>query len=110
MSAEPFSIAFEPTAHAYHLNGKPVPSVTKVLQMIQTLEGIPWEVLENARIFGSNVHTAVHLDNLRTQEARGVVGRLATMSPSDKAAFLRAEAAKVGVTPCPLADSWSPPN
>ena len=44
---------------------------------------------------------------MRTQEARGVVGRLATMSPSDKATFLRSEAAKVGVTPCPLADSWS---
>lgn len=47
---------------------------------------------------------------MRTQEARGVVGRLATMSPYDKAALLRSEAAKVGVTPCPLADSWSPPN
>jgi hypothetical protein len=47
---------------------------------------------------------------MRTQEARGVVGRLATMSPSDKGTFLRAEAAKVGVSPCPLADSWSPPQ
>jgi hypothetical protein len=47
---------------------------------------------------------------MRTQEARGVVGRLATMSPHDKGVFLRAEAAKVGVTPCPLADSWAPPN
>lgn len=47
---------------------------------------------------------------MRTQEARGVVGRLATMSPYDKGTFLRAEAAKVGVSPCPLADSWSPPQ
>lgn len=47
---------------------------------------------------------------MRTQEARGAVGRLATMAPNDKAAFLRAEAAKVGVSPCPLADSWSSPN
>jgi hypothetical protein len=47
---------------------------------------------------------------MRTQEARGVIGRLATMSPSDKSVFLRAEAAKVGVSPCPLADSWAPPN
>jgi hypothetical protein len=47
---------------------------------------------------------------MRTQEARGVVGRLATMSPNDKGVFLRAEAAKAGVSPCPLADSWSRPN
>lgn len=45
---------------------------------------------------------------MRTQEARGVVGRLATMSPYDKGTFLREEAARVGVAPCPLADSWSP--
>ena len=45
---------------------------------------------------------------MRTQEARGVVGRLANMSSSDKGNFLRAEAAKAGVSPCPLADSWSP--
>src|SRR5688572_15878168 len=47
---------------------------------------------------------------LRTQEARGVVGRLATMSPYEKGTLLRSEAAKVGVSPCPLADAWSPPN
>ena len=47
---------------------------------------------------------------MRTQEARGVVGRLAAMSPYDKGTFLRAEAAKAGVSPCPLADSWSPPQ
>lgn len=47
---------------------------------------------------------------MRTQEARGTVGRLATMSPYDKGVFLRAEAAKAGVSPCPLADSWSPRN
>jgi hypothetical protein len=47
---------------------------------------------------------------MRTQEARGVVGRLATMSPYDKGSFLRTEAARVGVSPCPLADSWSPPR
>lgn len=47
---------------------------------------------------------------MRTQEARGVVGRLSNMSPYDKAALLRAEAAKAGVTSCPLADSWSPPQ
>jgi hypothetical protein len=46
--------------------------------------------------------------SMRTQEARGVVGRLASMAPSDKATLLRAEAAKAGVSPCPLADSWSP--
>ena len=45
---------------------------------------------------------------IKTQEVRGVAARLATMSPYDKAKFLRAEAAKSGVSPCPLADSWSP--
>lgn len=47
---------------------------------------------------------------MRTQDARGITGRLATMSPQEKGTFLRAEAAKAGVTPCPLADSWSPPQ
>jgi hypothetical protein len=46
---------------------------------------------------------------MRTQDARGVVARLDTMSPYDKGQYLRAEAAKAGVSPCPLADSWSPP-
>ena len=46
---------------------------------------------------------------MKTQEVRGVAARLATMSPYDKGTFLRAEAVKAGVSPCPLADSWSPP-
>lgn len=47
---------------------------------------------------------------VKTHEARAVMARLATMSPYDKGVYLRAEAAKVGVSPCPLADSWSPPQ
>ena len=47
---------------------------------------------------------------VKTQEVRGVVARLASMSPYDKGTYLRAEAAKAGVSPCPLADSWSPPQ
>jgi hypothetical protein len=47
---------------------------------------------------------------MKTQEVRGVAARLETMSPYDKGNFLRAEAAKAGVSPCPLADSWAPPQ
>lgn len=47
---------------------------------------------------------------MRTQEARGVIAKVSTMSPYDKGQYLRAEAAKAGVSPCPLADSWAPPN
>lgn len=45
---------------------------------------------------------------LKTQEVRGLVGRLENMSAYEKGTLLRAEAAKAEVSPCPLAEAWAP--
>jgi hypothetical protein len=55
---------FDEPSHTYTLNGRRVPSVTQVLDPLQMLDGIPWDVLEAARVFGNHVHTACHLYNL----------------------------------------------
>jgi hypothetical protein len=44
--------------------------------------------------------------NVKTDEVKKFMGSLATIDPSSKAGALRQEAAKAGVSPCPLADSW----
>lgn len=61
-----FTLDFNDEQHAYTLNGRRVPSVTQVLDPLQMLDGIPWEVLEAARIFGNNVHYACHFHNIGT--------------------------------------------
>lgn len=56
-------LTFEAEGHVYRYKGAVVPSVTTVLQQLQYLQGIPWEVLEAAREFGTHVHQACHLLN-----------------------------------------------
>lgn len=56
-------LAFNEERHEYRLNGRIVPSVTDVLQPLEMLDGIPWETLEAARIFGQHVHLACHYHN-----------------------------------------------
>jgi hypothetical protein len=60
----PVAIEFDAGAHTYRLNGRAVPGVTSVLEPLQMLDGIPWEVLEHARVRGQHVHEACHLHNL----------------------------------------------
>lgn len=57
-------LEFDEPTHAYTLNGRRVPSVTQILDPMQMLDGIPWDVLEAARIFGNNVHLACHYHNV----------------------------------------------
>lgn len=57
---------FDEPSHTYTLNGRRVPSVTQVLDPLIVLDGIPWDVLEAARIFGNHVHLACHLYNCGT--------------------------------------------
>lgn len=46
-------------------------------------------------------------ENLKTQEAKDVLGALPQLEPSQKRQALNAAAAKHGVRPCPLADvTW----
>lgn len=56
-------LTFEAEGHVYKFRGVVVPSVTTVLQQLQYLQGIPWDVLEAARDFGTHVHQACHLYN-----------------------------------------------
>lgn len=56
-------LEFDEAAHVYRLEGRPVPSVTQVLQLINSFDGVPLDVLERAREFGQHVHRAVELDS-----------------------------------------------
>lgn len=55
------TLRLEESSHTYFLDGLKVPSVTEVLLPLQSFEGIPWDVLEQARIFGQHVHQACAL-------------------------------------------------
>jgi len=54
------SLSFEPVGHVYRFGGRVVPSATQVLEPLQHLEGIPWDVLEAARELGTHVHLMCH--------------------------------------------------
>lgn len=56
-------LAFDSDSHTYALNGRRVPSVTEVLEPLQIFDGIPPDVLEAARIFGSHVAIACDMHN-----------------------------------------------
>lgn len=56
-------LTFEAEGHVYRYKGSVVPSVTQVLDQLQYLQGIPWEVLQAAAEFGTHVHQACHLYN-----------------------------------------------
>jgi len=55
-------LTFEPQGHVYRLDGRVLPSVTQVLQLLEDFEGVPPAVLEAARVFGTHVHDACALD------------------------------------------------
>lgn len=54
-------LEFDEPTHTYRYAGKLIPSVTQVLEPLQQLEGIPVNVLAQARLIGTHVHTANHL-------------------------------------------------
>lgn len=56
-------LEFDAESHTYRFGGRVVPGVTRVLEPLQMLQGVPWAVLEAAREFGTNVHLACHLWN-----------------------------------------------
>lgn len=55
--------SFDAARHEYRINGRVVPSVTQCLRYIDSFHGVPADVLEAAREFGSHVHAACDLDN-----------------------------------------------
>lgn len=56
-------LEFDEPTHAYTLDGKRVPSVTQVLDMLTDWQHVPISTLEAARDLGTKVHAAVHLFN-----------------------------------------------
>lgn len=56
-------LVFDATAHEYRIGSRVLPSVTQILGLLQDFSGVPSDVLERAREFGSHVHAAVDLDN-----------------------------------------------
>lgn len=61
MSSAAPEIILEPESHTYTVNGRPAVSVSRVLEQIDMLQGIPREYLERAAHFGKHVHLACHL-------------------------------------------------
>lgn len=54
-------LTFDAPTHTYTLNGRRLPSVTQVLQLVVDYSRVPADVLEAARVFGSHVHEACDL-------------------------------------------------
>lgn len=54
-------LLFDQEAHAYTLDGRPVPSVTQVLAQLEDYSGIPTQVLERKARLGTAVHKACEL-------------------------------------------------
>lgn len=54
-------LEFTEEGHVYTWDGAVVPSVTQVLDPLNNFDGIPWHVLENARVRGEAVHKACEL-------------------------------------------------
>ncbi len=51
-------LSFDPAAHAYTFNSRPVVGVTSLLQHLHSFAGVPLDVLEAARERGTAVHAA----------------------------------------------------
>jgi hypothetical protein len=60
------TLEFDEPSHTYRLNGRIVPSVTRLLDSANLIsfEGIPQSVLDRKKLIGSAVHKACELDDL----------------------------------------------
>jgi len=54
-------LEFTEQGHVYTWNGKPVPSVTQILDVLNDFSRVPWDVLERAKDRGTRVHRAGEL-------------------------------------------------
>lgn len=54
-------IHFDAEAHRYSLDGRILPSVTQVLDVLGAYDGVPESMLKRARRIGQDVHTAIEL-------------------------------------------------
>lgn len=96
-------LTFDPKHHRYYLDEQEVPSVTRVLEPMQELDGIPKDILEQARIRGQHVHAACHMLVAKTLEWRTLDPTLMPyVSACDK--FLKENEIKVLVAEKQMAD------
>ena len=86
-------VEFDEAAHRYRLDGEPVPSVTQVLGVLDQFAGVPADVLEAAREFGTHVHKAVELDVLGALDEESLDPALAEYLAGWRA-FLRESGAR----------------
>lgn len=56
-------LEFDATEHRYRLDGRELPSVTKILEPYTSLEFVNRDVLAAAQELGTHVHQAIHLHN-----------------------------------------------
>lgn len=56
------AIEFDAETHTYRVDGKALPSVTAILKPLVDFTGVPLDVLERARQWGTAVHKMVELD------------------------------------------------
>ena len=58
-------LTFDETGHKYHLDGRPVPSVSEIIGLMtgDVYAGIPPEILERAAKFGTRVHRLIEFYN-----------------------------------------------
>lgn len=96
-------LAFDEARHEYRLDGKPLPSVTQVLSILQDFGAVPAEVLERSAEFGTHVHQAVHLFNEGTLDEDALDPALVPYL-SDWKKFLADTAATVQLSELRLAD------
>lgn len=54
-------LEFDAVAHAYTWSGRPVPGVTRVLQLVQDFSMVPAELLARKQQIGTALHAAIEL-------------------------------------------------
>jgi len=57
-------LTFTEDGHQYHLDGRPIPSVTHALKPISGLQGVPQHILDAKAALGTAVHLACAMHNL----------------------------------------------
>lgn len=81
-------LTFDQDSHTYRWDGQLVPGVTRVLEPLQNLKGVPWEILDRAREFGVHVHLACHLFDIGRLDERSLDPALAPYLAGWKAFLL----------------------
>jgi hypothetical protein len=55
-------LLLDEATHTYTYNGRVVPSVTRILEILHDFRSVPADVLDAARQFGTHVHSAIQLE------------------------------------------------